>query len=166
MHCASCATILTRALTKAEGVTSVNVNYGTEQATVEYDPQKVDVSTLVNVIKKKGYQAIPLDQDVHAGMKATETSSKKVEISSFKIDPYELKRKREQREMNRLKRLFHTSLLFSVPAFIIGMFFMEDGLFFTGFELPMAMMIVFVLATPVQFVVGAQFYKGAWRREP
>jgi len=158
MHCASCAAVLTRALKKTEGVTSANVNYGTERATVEYDSQKVNVAELANVIKKKGYEATPLNQEA-TNVKKTETEN--VEPSK-KVDPYELKRKREKREINHLKRLFHISLLFSIPAFIVGMFFMEDGLFFIGFEMPMAMMIVFVLATPVQFVVGAQFYKGAW----
>ena len=79
-----------------------------------------------------------------------------------KIDHHELRQRREKKELEHIKRLFFISLIFSVPAFIVGMFFMEDSLFFTGFEMPMAMTLLFVLATPVQFVVGARFYKGAW----
>jgi len=157
MHCASCVAVLTRALTKTEGVITANVNYGTENATVEYDSQQINVDQLAEVIRKKGYEATPLN------VVQTEEVSAKIEAKPKKVDPYEIKQKRERREINHLTRLFHISLLFSIPAFIVGMFFMEDGLFFVGFEMPMAMVLVFVLATPVQFVVGAQFYKGAWK---
>jgi len=52
------------------------------------------------------------------------------------------------------------SLILSVPAFIIGMFFMMDSLFFVGITVPHASLILFYLATPVQFIVGYRFYKG------
>src|SRR3989344_4399206 len=139
MHCASCANILTRALSKVPGVASANVNYGTEKATVSHD-DAVSVEQLIAAIESKGYQAIP---------------------SSSQIDPH-AQRLKQQAEIARYEQLFKLSLLFAVPATIIGMFMMRDGFIFLGYEIPMGMMILFVLATPIQFIVGWQFYQGAW----
>ena len=41
MHCASCALVIEKTLSKTEGVSEVKVNYGTEKATIEYDKDKV-----------------------------------------------------------------------------------------------------------------------------
>src|SRR3989338_9490892 len=56
MHCASCATILTKALQKVDGVKSAQVNYGTEKATVEHD-EKAKLEQLISAVKNKGYTA-------------------------------------------------------------------------------------------------------------
>jgi len=162
MHCASCSNVLTRALKKVGGVVDANVNYSTEQATVSYDPLITKVKHLVDAITKKGYEAIPLDQQVEEPQEEIQKKEAVESTKKKKIDPHILKEKREKRELEHIKRLFRISLIFSVPAFIVGMFFMEDSLFFVGYDLPLAMVLVFVLATPVQFVVGARFYKGAW----
>ena len=37
MHCASCATLITKSLAKSNGVTNANVNYSTAKAVVDYD---------------------------------------------------------------------------------------------------------------------------------
>jgi Cu+-exporting ATPase len=171
MTCASCANVLTKTLKKVEGTKDANVNFATEQATVEFDPSVSKIEDYVNAVKKKGYEATALgeeEEDVEqkqakscvseAPVKTITTQAQKKK----KLDPHELKERREKRELEELKRLFIISLIFSVPAFIIGMFFMEDSLFFVGFEMPMGMVLLFVLATPVQFVVGSRFYKGAW----
>ena len=53
MHCASCATIISKALLKEKGVKSAHVNFSTEKATVEFDPQQTDEFKLIIVIKNK-----------------------------------------------------------------------------------------------------------------
>ena len=62
MHCASCSTILTRALQKVPGVTSAVVNYGTERATVEHDEATAPEKSLIAAIQKKGYDADVLER--------------------------------------------------------------------------------------------------------
>ncbi len=140
MHCASCANLLTRALSKVPGVQSANVNYGTEKATVSYDDSVARVEQFIAAIESKGYKASP---------------------SSARIDPH-AQRLKQQAEIAHYGHLFKLSLLFAIPAALIGMFMMRDGFIFIGYEMPMGMMILFVLATPIQFVVGWQFYQGAW----
>ncbi len=56
-------------------------------------------------------------------------------------------------EINRLKLLVIFSAVLSAPAVVLGMFLME---------FPYRMPILFLLATPVQFIAGWSFYTGAW----
>ena len=55
MHCAACAQIIQKALSKAKGVTEVRVNLTTETAYVEYDDEKTNEEKLKEVIKNTGY---------------------------------------------------------------------------------------------------------------
>ncbi|MEK7452501.1 MAG: heavy metal translocating P-type ATPase, partial [Patescibacteria group bacterium] len=55
MHCASCSLTIERALKKMDGVESVEVNYGTEKAKIQFDASKVDVSKLSSTIEPLGY---------------------------------------------------------------------------------------------------------------
>ena len=57
MTCASCANRIERKLNKLDGV-SASVNYATEKATVEFDPQAVAPEQLVGAVESAGYQAV------------------------------------------------------------------------------------------------------------
>ena len=137
MHCASCANLITKALKKVPGVEDASVNYSTERASVTYDDARAGETQLLEAVKNRGYTA------------------------SFNIDK-DAESKRKHAEYEHLKQLLTISLIFSIPAAIIGMFFMMDGLLFIGWELPFAEYFLFILATPVQFYVGWQFYQGTW----
>ncbi|MFH1520320.1 MAG: heavy metal translocating P-type ATPase [Candidatus Micrarchaeota archaeon] len=58
-----------------------------------------------------------------------------------------------EKEIADLKGLFLTSFIFALPAFIIGMFLMD---------FPYRVLVLFLLSTPVQFIIGRGFYLGAW----
>lgn len=139
MHCASCSAVLTKALLKTQGVASANVNFSTAKATVEYDEKHVDEQKLVEAVVSKGYGA-------RIGIGGMNDGAEK----------------EREHELFRLKIFFTASVGFSLPALIIGMVFMEDGLFFVGRHLPFAEYFLLVLATPVQFIIGWDFYKGMW----
>ncbi|HEX9105950.1 MAG TPA: heavy metal translocating P-type ATPase, partial [Longimicrobiales bacterium] len=57
MSCAACASRIERTLGKAEGVDAASVNYGTERATVVFDPERTDAARLVESIREIGYDA-------------------------------------------------------------------------------------------------------------
>jgi Cu+-exporting ATPase len=57
MTCASCAARIERKLNKLDGVTAT-VNYATEKATVEYDPELTPAENLLGAVKAAGYQAM------------------------------------------------------------------------------------------------------------
>ncbi|MCX6803054.1 MAG: heavy metal translocating P-type ATPase, partial [Candidatus Diapherotrites archaeon] len=135
MHCASCAIIIDKTLAKKEGVKETNVNYSTSKATIEFDEKKIKENELINAVKGAGYGATLIDKEINA----------------------EKQEKAQKDEVNHIRNMFFLSLAFSLPAFIIGMVLMPLGI-----ELSYTAFILFALATPVQFMVGKQFYLGAW----
>lgn len=56
MTCTTCASTIEKALQKAEGVLSAQVNFAMEKAYIEYDPAVISEETLLEVINKTGYQ--------------------------------------------------------------------------------------------------------------
>ncbi len=57
MTCASCAARVEKKLSRVEGVADSSVNYATEEATVLYDPARVDVDDLLEAVSAAGYSA-------------------------------------------------------------------------------------------------------------
>ncbi len=74
MHCASCASIIEKTFKKAEGVHSVEVNYGTETAKVAYDESKTNPHQLSEKIQKFGY-SLEVPSGEHMSMSADEHAS-------------------------------------------------------------------------------------------
>ena len=58
MHCASCVTLLERALKKVDGVSVASVNLATNKATVTFDPEIVTDTHLESAVSNVGYQAM------------------------------------------------------------------------------------------------------------
>ena len=101
MHCASCSTILTKALQKVEGVQSAVVNYSTEKATVAFDPAQTQETTLIDAVEKKGYGAEVLGEG-----------------------SYGREEKLREKEIKKLRTRLIISSALSLPALIISMFIM------------------------------------------
>ncbi|GIU69427.1 MAG: copper-translocating P-type ATPase [Candidatus Woesearchaeota archaeon] len=135
MHCASCSTLINRSLSKAEGVKEANVNYATAKAFVLYDESKLSADDLIKIIKSRGYDAI---------------------ISEGKVD-VEKKENEQKEEIKKFRDNFILGLFFAIPAFIIGMILMPLGIMIPNVEF-----ILFLLATPVQFIVGSDIYRSFW----
>ncbi|NYT18405.1 MAG: copper-translocating P-type ATPase [Methanobacteriales archaeon] len=58
MHCASCALNVEKTLQDVEGVEDAQVNFGTEKASVEYDPDKVKLGKLEEKVQEAGYGVV------------------------------------------------------------------------------------------------------------
>ncbi len=58
MTCASCALRIEKGLRQYPGVVGAHVNFGTEKATVQFDPQLVSIDQLMSKIQDIGYKAI------------------------------------------------------------------------------------------------------------
>jgi len=135
MHCANCALTIEKVTKNTKGIKSSNVNFATSKATIEYDDTKISEKDLISTIKNAGYDSTILTDGMNA----------------------EKQNKIQQEELTTIKNTFFLSLAFTLPAFILGMVLMPLGI-----EVPYLPFILFVLATPVQFIVGKQFYLGAW----
>ncbi|MEO1132128.1 MAG: cation transporter, partial [Cyanobacteria bacterium J06639_1] len=141
MSCAACASAIERSLQAVPGVSSGAVNFGIEQATVTFDPDRTSVDGLVSAVTDAGYGAKPVDK-----------SGDRVE---------------EVRDGNAGgDRDFALRVIFGCAIsalLIVGMTPAMLGLptpaLLHGLHDPRVQMI---LATPVQVWVGAEFYRGAW----
>lgn len=140
MTCAACSTRIEKGLNKMPGVLKANVNLAMETATVEYDSAQLGVSDLVRQVEKLGYQA----------------TRKEEGKEEEQVD-------RRMAEIKRQTQKFWISLVLSLPL----LWSMVSHFSFTSFIwLPDFLMnpwVQLALATPVQFIIGAQFYAGAYK---
>jgi len=135
MHCASCATLINRSLSKSDGVTEANVNYATAKARVVFDDKKLTEADLIKIIQNRGYDA---------------------RVANVKTD-FQDQERSQLEEISLIRTNLLLSIIFAVPAFIIGMILMPLKVF-----IPYDAFILFALATPVQFIVASDIYRSAW----
>lgn len=134
MHCASCAKLLERGISKVPGVVSCAVNYGSESAMVEIEDSVSD-KDLEKAVENIGYKAV---------------FAKKNEEKT----PEEIKDAEKEKELKKLKTKVIVS---SVLASVIFL-----GSFPELFKFSLDPLILLVLATPVQFWAGREFYLATW----
>ncbi len=63
MHCASCVQTIEKALKKEKGIINANVNLATEKAMIEYDPAKVSIQRIEDIIKDAGYEPVSVSKE-------------------------------------------------------------------------------------------------------
>lgn len=133
LHCASCANNAQRTLNNQQGVVNAVVNYATANAVIEYVPEIISPEKLKSALNAIGY-------DLYIDESTNETEA----IDEIKGNA-----------LKKLTRKTTFAIIFSVPLFIIGMFFMD---------MPYANYIMWALATPVVFIFGSQFFVGAYKQ--
>ena len=138
MTCAACSTRVDKVLNKIDGIIKANVNLSTNKAIVEFPSGLITDEELVKIIDKAGYKA-------------------EVEIER------DLDREKElrEKEIKSLKTSFIISAILSIPLFS-AMFFHMFGVHNGLSDLLNNGWFQLILATPVQFIIGYRFYKGAY----
>ncbi len=87
MHCASCATIIHRDLTKLTGIQAVDINVATEQARVNFDSAQVNLVAMNQSLGKLGYTLLQTAPKLSSSDQSTEeddtltTERMKVKVS-------------------------------------------------------------------------------------
>lgn len=86
MHCASCASIIERNLSKIDGVESISVNYGNESASLVFDETKTNMRALSESTQSLGYAFIEEKKEVEdiSHEKGSLEIQKNVELESMK----------------------------------------------------------------------------------
>lgn len=138
MTCAACSTRIEKGLNKLEGVTLANVNLALENATVEYNPAQISVADIIGRVEKLGYGAINKEDEKQA------------------VDY------REQ-AIQKQKKKFIISAILSLPLLwtMVGHFSFTSFIYMPEFL--MNPWVQMALATPVQFIIGRQFYVSAYK---
>jgi len=141
MTCAACAVRVEKGLFSVPGVISANVNLATEKATVEYIPAQAGIKELRKAVKEAGYDI----------------------VSAIPGEDIVEKEKREREAHYRsLKKNVTAGALLTMPILIL-MYWDFLGLGHV-LHIPVRLnfLFQFLLATPVQFWIGRQFYRGAF----
>jgi Cu+-exporting ATPase len=140
MTCASCVKKVEKALNSVRGVVQAGVNFATERASVEYIPEEVSIRDLKKVVEEAGYQVLEVKEE----------------------DIVEKERLVREAELLRLRKKFIIGAILLVPILILmyGGSLLEK---WTGLSMETNFFIQFLLATPVQFWAGRQFYVGFWK---
>lgn len=60
LDCVSCSRVINRALEGVKGVRKVGVSYMMDLVFVDYEPVTVSREDIVRIVKKAGYDAIPV----------------------------------------------------------------------------------------------------------
>lgn len=132
MSCAACVARVEDTLKTVPGVSDAQVNFATHQATVHHNAVLID--TLVHAVSSAGYEASP-------------------HISE---DAEQIERTTEYRN---LRSLFTVAAILSALIMATGMTRTLWGAHIPPYHIHI---LLFALATPVQFLCGWRFLKGAW----
>jgi Cu+-exporting ATPase len=131
---------LEKALQKVEGVLEAQVTFTTEKARVKYVPTVVTQAEIREAVSKSGFEALELGGDAE-----------------------DAEAKARQHEIDTQRRLLIIGLIFTVPLFLFSMSMDFNLLPMEWMEASWALWLMLVLATPVQFYVGWQYYVGAYK---
>lgn len=131
MTCVRCSGAVEHALRALDGVEKAEVSYAVGKAEITYDDAKVDRKRLEKAVKSAGYRVV---EDKNAA---------------------------RRRELRELRILFIISAVFSAPFLVMMVLMFAAPNAAVTHWMHNAGWLQLALATPVQFVVGWRFYKGA-----
>ncbi|MBW4685696.1 MAG: heavy metal translocating P-type ATPase [Komarekiella atlantica HA4396-MV6] len=146
MSCASCANNIEEAIRSVPGVSNCNVNFGVEQATIQYDPKRTNLETIQAAINAAGYSSYSLqEQEMITGEDDAEKTAREAELRTL------------------TRKLI-------VGAILSALIVLGSISAMTGLNLPWIRTlwldnpwVQLVLTTPVLFWCGADFFKNAWK---
>ncbi len=144
MHCASCAAIITKKLSKVEGISEVNVNLATEKAKLEFYSTALSAEAVNDLIGKYGYTF----------------SAEQTEERGNALHLKEEKEKELQEQLKKVRFALPVALL----VFILMMW--DTGSMFFSFipNMPISMelfnLVSMVIATYMVFWIGTPFLHG------
>ena len=135
MTCATCSARIEKVLRKQAGVATAQVNLASEIATVAYTPGVTGSSELIAAVERAGFTA---------SLAASDAAEE------------EARRRQDARKAQREMLLLAAAALLTAPL-VLPMFLTPFGV---SWMLPGWAQLA--LATPVQVVAGARFYRGAF----
>ena len=138
MTCAACSTRLEKVLNRLPGV-QASVNLATERATLRFAPGALTLAQATAAVERAGFQASDARQLAREAERARHQAEWRVELRHFWI-----------------AAVLSLPLAAQMPA----MFGLWPGGEVHHDLVPRWLQLL--LATPVQFWIGARFYRGAW----
>ncbi len=142
MHCAACVRRVEKALAGVAGVREASVNLATEKATMVFDPAHTGLEAMKQAVEEAGYGLVEPE---------VATDEDGIELAS---DPV----RRDAVSTRRLR----AKAMFAVPLAGLILLLSVAGAIPAIGDFAGRGVLIWLLATPVQFWAGWQFYAGAW----
>ncbi len=155
MTCANCSATVERTLRKIPGVHEVSVNYATDRARVQFDEEAVDAETLAAAIERVGYGVV---REALPGAFGLPQAADLPDAAALPDDP---EARARAAEIRRQERAFAVGAAFTLPLFVFSMA-RDFGLLGMWAHAAWANLMLWALATPVQFYTGWDYYRGAF----
>ncbi|HEX6843216.1 MAG TPA: heavy metal translocating P-type ATPase [Stellaceae bacterium] len=134
MSCAACVARVEKALARVPGVSNVSVNLASEEARLDRERGMAATPALIAAVAAAGYGAQPKQEVTPAALDAAARAA-------------------ERRDW----------LLFVLGAALTAPLLLPMGTMLAGADWTLPGVVQWALATPVQFVVGARFYRNGWK---
>ncbi|MCD2203742.1 heavy metal translocating P-type ATPase [Halobacterium sp. KA-6] len=146
MTCANCVQTNETALENTPGVIAAEANFATDEAQVRYNPADTSLDALYDAIESAGYSPVREDGDDSDSGEDARDAARQAEI-------------RKQLRLTLFGAVLAAPLLFFLlEKFLLGGGVVPETVF--GFEFGW---VEFLLATPVQLVLGWPFYKNSYK---
>ncbi|MFC7077630.1 heavy metal translocating P-type ATPase [Haloarcula halophila] len=146
MSCANCAETSAEALASTPGVVSADVNYATDEAQVTYNPADASIEDLYDAVESAGYTPVREDDDGEGGQSSSERRDAARDAET-----------RRQRRLTLFGAAFSLPLLVMMADHLLGL-----GLLAGTVVGQYQGIVAFLLATPVQALLGRPFYENAY----
>ncbi|MDD4931267.1 MAG: heavy metal translocating P-type ATPase [Candidatus Colwellbacteria bacterium] len=158
MHCASCASIIEGRLLKIDGVQDISVNFATDKAKVDFDPEKAPLDVINSEIEKLGYTLREKTMQEMPGMEGMSAEEHARHILPGKDDDKEL-------------AIQKGNMKFVLPATIIVFIIMIWDIlsravsFIPKVPVPAYILsaVMMVISTIMMFWIGKPFLQGVVR---
>ena len=218
MTCANCVATVERNLKKLDGIQSAVVNLSSERATVEFEPNKLQLADMIARVNRAGYGVATGEGDLIIKHLSDDNDARRLEkaltnlegvleaqvnfttekarvryvptiitqaelrraVASAGFEAVELggeaedaEAKAREHEISEQRRLLIIGLIFTIPLFLLSMgkdlgllpsfFYVDTAMDGMREAQPWFSWLMLVLAIPVQFYVGWQYYVGAFK---
>ena len=145
MSCANCADSNETALESVPGVVEADVNYATDEAQVTYNPAMTARDELYDVVEEAGYSPVREDGDEESGQDARDAARESEITKQLRLTLFGAV-------------LSSPFVLFLADKFLLGGTLVPETVFGIQFG-----WVEFLLATPVQAVLGWPFYRNSYQ---
>jgi len=147
MSCANCSQTVHDALLDTPGVIEADVNFAVDEARVRYNPASVSRDALCDAIERAGYTPVREDDEAEDDDASAADVARDAE-------------RRKQRNLTLFGAAFAVPLLALMLEGLLAPGVLPEVIPGTGLPLEV---VGFALATPVQYVLGKEFYVNSYR---
>ncbi|XP_032779980.2 copper-transporting ATPase 1 isoform X2 [Daphnia magna] len=150
MTCSSCVYNIEMHVAKMDGIFQARVALSTQKGMFTFDPDRIGPRQIIDQIINLGFEASLVNQGMERSMSHLD----------------------HRDEIRRWRNSFLVSLIFGLPSMIVMTYYMiqmeEDEHHHTNMccivpGLSLENLLLFILATPVQFIGGRHFYVAAYK---